>query len=118
MPLPRVDLNLELALVRRIGILAVLGAADLLGNTFHAGNGDEAFRDLLTYARGFGERYPRPQRCMGDQVVFAEIGQQTRTEQWQANDSRDAADDQNGDERARPEMKPGDRAQLPALQSL
>ena len=40
--LPRVDLNLELALVRRIRVLAVLGAPDLLGDALDAGNRDQA----------------------------------------------------------------------------
>ena len=33
----RVDLNFELALVRRVGVLPILGAADLLGNALDPG---------------------------------------------------------------------------------
>ena len=42
----RIDLHLELALVGRIRILAVLRAADLLGDALDAGDGDEPLGDL------------------------------------------------------------------------
>ena len=54
----RVDLDLELALVRRVRILAVLGAADLLGDALHAGNRRQARGDALRRRA----RFPRA-RC-------------------------------------------------------
>ena len=80
----RIDLHLELALVRRIRILAVLGAADLLGDALDARNADQPLGDLLADAGGFGERDAGTQRGVCDQVILAEIGQQARTQQRQA----------------------------------
>ena len=55
----RIDLHFELALVRRIRILAVLGAADLLGDALDARNLRQRLRDAFADARGFGERDAR-----------------------------------------------------------
>ena len=80
--LPRIDLHLELALVRRIRILSVLGAADLLGDALDAREWRSSPLEILRAdARGLGERYPGPQRGMRDQVILAEIRQQPRAEQ-------------------------------------
>ena len=54
----RIDLHLELALVRRVRILAVLGAADLLGDALDARNLRERFRDVLRRCARF-----RRSRC-------------------------------------------------------
>jgi hypothetical protein len=45
-----VELDLELALIRRIGVLAVLGAADLLGDALDPGNCCESLRNALADA--------------------------------------------------------------------
>src|ERR1017187_4378136 len=51
-----IDLHFKLALVRRIRILSVFGAADLLGDALYAGNGRQALRDASPDARGLGQR--------------------------------------------------------------
>ena len=89
--LPRIDLNFELALVGRIGILAVLGAADLFRDAFDAGNRDETLGDLLPDARGLRERNAGAQRGVRNQIIFAEVGQQARAEQRQEHDAGEAA---------------------------
>ena len=112
MPAARIDLHLELALVGRIRILAILRAPDLLGDALDAGNRDQPLGDLLTHARGFRERYSGAKRCVGDQIVLAKIRQQPRAEQRQANDARDAGDGEDGDQHARARVQPFDGAQL------
>ena len=114
--LARIDLHLELALVRRVGILAVLGAADLLGDALDAGDGDEPLGDLFADTGGLGQRNPGAQGCVGDQVILAEIGQQPRAEQRQKNDPGDAADEHDRDQRARTLVQPRDGTKLPAFQ--
>ena len=81
--LPRIDLHLEFALVRRIRVLSVLGTADLLRDALDARNADEPLGDPLTDAGGFGQRNAGAQRCMRNQIVLPEIGQQARTQQRQ-----------------------------------
>ncbi len=54
----RIDLHFELALVRRVRILAVLGAADLLGDALHARNLRQRLRDVLRRCARF-----RRSRC-------------------------------------------------------
>ncbi len=115
--LARIDLHLELALVRRIRILAVLGAADLLGDALDPGNGDEPLGDLLADAGGLRQRYPGAQRCVRNQIVLAEIGQQSRAQQRQEDHPGNAADEHDGDQRARPPVEPCDRGVLAALQA-
>ena len=55
-PLLGVDLHLELALVGRIRILSVLGAADLLGDALDARNRNQSLGNLRADAGGFGQR--------------------------------------------------------------
>ena len=111
----RIDLHLELALVGRVGVLAVLRTTDLLGHALDAGNGDEAFRDLLAHPRGLGKRDAGAQRGVRDQVILTKIRKQARAEQRQEHDSRDARCCDDGDEHAGTIVQPGDRAQLAAL---
>ncbi len=117
-PLPGIDLHLEFALVGRIRILSVLGAADLLGHAFDAGYRNQSLGDLRADAGGFGKRNPGTQRGMRDQVILAEIRQQACAQQGQTHDSGDAARENDADERTRPLIEPRDHAQLPAFQML
>ena len=113
-----IDLYLEFAFVGRIGVLTVLRAADLLGDAFDAGDGHETLGDLLTDPRSLGERDAGAKRGMGDQVILPKIRQQARAEQRQEHESRNAGRRQNGDEHARPPVKPRDRLPLSTLEVL
>ncbi len=53
---------------------------------------------------------------MGDQVVLTEIGQQAGTEQRETHQAGKAAGDQDTQQRTRPALEPGNRAELPALE--
>ncbi len=117
-PLSRIDLHLELALVRGIRILAVLGPPDLLGNALHAGNRHQPSGDSLADASGFGQRYPRPQGRVSNQVILPEIRQQARAEQGQTGNSRNTAGDENRQQHPRSFIQPFYRLQLPALETL
>jgi hypothetical protein len=55
-PLPRIYLHLEFALVGRIRVLSVLGAADLLGDAFDARYRNQSLGNLRADAGGFGQR--------------------------------------------------------------
>jgi len=111
----RIDLHLELALVGRIGVLAVLRPADLLGHAFDTGNGHETSRDLFAHPRGLGQGDAGAERGVSDQVILAKIRQEARTEQRQEHHSRDARRRDDGDEHAGTVVQPGDGAQLPTL---
>src|SRR5207237_892745 len=87
----RLELNLELALVRRIRILAVLRAADLLRHALDAGNRGQACGDPFPDPRSLEQRDPGAERGMRDQVVLAEIRQQPGAEDRQQRESGNPA---------------------------
>src|SRR5438309_10362149 len=111
----RLELNLELALVRRIRILAVLRAADLLRHALDAGNRSQACGDPFPDARSLEQRDAGAERGMRDQVVLAKIRQQPGAEDRQQPKARNSAQQNPDQYRRRARLERRDGAALPAL---
>ena len=110
-----VELNLELALVRRIGILAVLGAPDLLGDAANAADGRQACGDPPADARGLLQRDARSQGGVGDQIVLAEVRQEPRAQCRQEHRAGGARQQERGENQQRASVQAGDGAVLECL---
>ena len=110
-----IEPDLELALVRRVGILAVLRAPDLLGDAADAADGREAGGDLPAHARGLLKRDARAQGGVGDQVVLAEVRQEPRTQCRQEHGARGSRHQQGDENPQRACMQAGDGLLLQPL---
>ena len=81
--LRRIDLHFKFAFVGGVRILAVLGAADLFGNTLDAGDGRQPCGDAPADARSLSKCNAGPQRCVRNQIVLTKIRQQPRAQERQ-----------------------------------
>src|SRR5207248_10823905 len=114
-PARRLELHLELALVRRIRIPAVRGAALLTSHALEAGDRSQAYGDPFPDARSLEQRDAGAERGMRDQIVLAEIWQQPGAEDGQQRKAGNPAQQHPDQYRRRARLERRDGAALPAL---